>query len=271
MPILNRVLVAAFVALAASTVQGASLDKADMLDKHGLLSDAKRELIDVYFGPDPKAKAQALYLLGALEFRDNNVTAAMHAWRELATRFPKSEQAALVADRLKQLAEIVQDVSKSSAENAVAQSYISHGDFWSSKKRERFTIDSSWLPRVEMAIAWYDRVLKEFPRTTAARIAHEQKIRTLLGWEDGRAEKEGVAGDFATYMPQLLASFTAFEADFPDAGSLQAFRFQIAQVFWKHRDWAGAKQWLSVIVEKAGTEPSFYRDLADRRLQRLEY
>jgi len=266
-----RILLTLVLVLAAGATRAASVEKAEMLSAHGLQADAKRELIDVVFGPDPKQKPQALYLLGSIEFRENEVTAAVQAWRELVTRFPKSEQAALVTVRLKQLTETVASLSKSGTDNAVAQAYLSHGDFWTSRKAERFRIDSSWLPHVEMATAWYDRVLVEFPTSGAARTAYEQKLRAVLGWREGRDEAEGLEADFGKYMPLVLATFEAFERDFPEASSLQAFRFQIAQGYWSHRRWADARKWLEVIVEKAGSEPSFYRDLAERRLQKLEF
>lgn len=72
-------------------------------------------------------------------------------------------------------------------------------------------------------------------------------------------------------MPLVLATFEVFERDFPEAPSLQAFRFQIAQAYWGHRGWDNARKWLELIVEKAGSEPSFYKDLAERRLQKLEF
>jgi len=116
-------------------------------------------------------------------------------------------------------------------------------------------------------------VLAEFPKSSAARMAYEQKLRTFLGWRGGRneGEAEGLEADFGKYMPLVLATFEAFERDFPEAASLQAFRFQIAQGYWGHRVWANARQWLELILEKAGSEPSFYKELAERRLQKLEF
>ena len=249
----------------------ATAEKAEALALHGLVPDAKRELIEVIFGADAKPKPQALFMLGNLEFKENNVTAALQSWRDLVARYPKSEQAVEVADRIKQLSEVVQEVSRSSAENAVAQSYLAHGDFWSAKKSDRFMIDSSWLPKVEMSVAWYDKVLQEFPKSAASRLAHEQKLRTLLGWKDGRDEAEGVKGNYGLYLPQLLAAFAAFEAEHPGAGSLQAFRYQVAQVYWGHKDWANTRLWLQAIIDKAGTGESFYKSLAQQRLQKVEF
>jgi hypothetical protein len=72
-------------------------------------------------------------------------------------------------------------------------------------------------------------------------------------------------------MPELLATFASFETDFPDAPTLQAFRFQIAQQYWRARDWEKTKEWLNLIVAKSGPGDSFYKDLAQRRLEKVEY
>jgi hypothetical protein len=72
-------------------------------------------------------------------------------------------------------------------------------------------------------------------------------------------------------MPLLLSTFSAFESELPDASTLQPFKYQIAQAYWGHKDWEKTKEWLNIIIEKSGSNDSFYNDLAKRRLQKLEY
>ena len=72
-------------------------------------------------------------------------------------------------------------------------------------------------------------------------------------------------------MVQLLKTFEAFERDFPKAGSLQAFRYQIAQAYWRNKDWAKTREWLNTIIKIAEVKDSFYKDLAKRRLAKVEY
>jgi len=121
---------------------GASVDKAIMLRKHLLLPQAKAELIEVIFGTaTDAAKARAFYELGTIDFAEKNVGTALETWTQLVEKYPTSEQAGLVKDRIKELAEIVGEASKATAENAVAQSYISNADFWSEGKDQIFHID----------------------------------------------------------------------------------------------------------------------------------
>ena len=252
----------------------ASVEKASMLNQHGLTQDAKSELIDVVFGKSTDAeKAEAYYLLGSIAFDENKVTVALDSWRELVKKYPGSDQARTVKDRISELAEIVGESAKESVENAIALSYLRHGDFWSRGKDNIFTIDYSWIPNVETAIKWYDKVISEFPKSAASRIAYQDKLRTILGWEEsGRyGDKHGIRSSASKYMPQLLETFASFEKEHPTASTLQAFRYQIAQAYWKNKDWAKTREWLNLIIKKSGKGDSFYKDLAERRLQKIEY
>lgn len=256
-------------------VDAASLEKAILLNEHGLTVDAKRELIDLIFEKRSKAddKAQAYYLLGNIAFGEEKIRVALDAWNHLVNEYPNSEEAGLVRNRITELSEIVIGSAKESLDNAVARSYLRHAEFWSEDKSDVFMIDSSWIPKVEAAMKWYDKVLTEFPNSKASRIAYEGKLKTLLGWKTrGRYESSyGVMGNFNKYMPLLLQTFEEFEILAPDAPTLQAFRYQIAQVYWNHRNWNLTRKWLNKIINKAGENDSFYRDLAERRLIKVEY
>ena len=224
-----------FISL-SSLALAASLEKAISLNEHGLTTDAKRELINLIFEKRSKSddKAQAYYLLGNIAFSEDRIKVALNSWEHLVDKYPNSEEAGLVKDRIAELSEIVIGSAKENLDNAIARSYLRHADFWSEDKSEIFKIDSSWIPNVEAAIKWYDKVLIEFPNSKASRIAYEGKLRTLLGWkevgEDGRYY--GIRSDFTKYMPLLLQTFERFEKDHPDASTLQAFRYQIAQAYW---------------------------------------
>jgi tetratricopeptide (TPR) repeat protein len=259
---------------ATLNVYGASYPKAEMLNEYGLVGEAKAELIDVIFSTLPETeKAKAYYLLGSIAFSENKVSTALESWRQLMNKYPTSKEALLVKDRIKELAEIVGDAGKESIDNAIAQSYLRHGDFWSKGKDYKFTIDSSWIPKVEAAITWYDKVIKEYPNSMASRVAYEEKMRTLLGWEDpGRdGAAYGIRKSFGTYMPQLLETFNAFEKAYPNASTMQAFRYQIAQAYWGNKDWAKTREWFNLVIEKAGESDSFYKETAQARLKKIEY
>ena len=174
---------------------------------------------------------------------------------------------------MKDLAQIAGEIQGESLSNAIAQGYIRNGDFWSRGKNQIFSIDSSWIANIDAAAKWYDKTIAEFPKSPAARVAYEEKMRALLGWKEiGQyGTSHGLQEDFAKYMPLLLATFEAFEGDFPDSGTLQAFRYQIAQAYWIRKDWSNAKKWLNRIIEKDSGADSFHADLAKRRLEKLKY
>ena len=263
-----------FACIISSLAYAQSFDKAQMLLQYGLSKEAKIELINIVFGDyEEKIKAKAYYLLGNIAFDENKVSVALETWKELYTKYPESSEAIVVKDRIKDLTDIVGDISKETIANAIAVSYLRNGDFWSKGKSDKFLIDSSWIPNIETAVKWYDKVIFEYPNTTAARIAYQSKLKTILGWEEtGKyGQKYGIKESFSDYKTQLLDTFGSFEKEYPEDSSLQAFRYQIAQLYWHARDWDKTREWLNIIIEKAGNGDSFYKDLAQRRLLEVEY
>jgi hypothetical protein len=257
-----------------SKATAASVEKAAMLNQYGLPQESKSELIDVIFSKSADSKkARAYYLLGSIAFDENKVAVALDSWRQLVDKYPTSTEAKTVQVKINELSEIVGESARESIENAVALSYLRHGDFWSKGKSSNFTIDSSWIPSVETSIKWYDKVILEFPRSTASRVAYQDKIRTLLGWKDpGKYGGEhGVESSLSKYMPQLLETFSAFESEHPSASTLQAFRYQIAQAYWKKKDWKNTREWLNTVIAVSGDGDGFYKDVAKRRLKKIEY
>lgn len=269
----HLLLIIGLTLLAPVLVYAASIEKAVTFRQNGLITEAKKELIDIIYTKDDKSKPEAYYLLGTIAFGERNISSALDSWKKLVEKFPKSSQAALVKDRVKQLAEITGEVTKVTIENAVAQSYLRHADFWSERKKDIFMIDSSWIPHVEAAIKWYDKVIQEFPKSEASKIAYEGKLKTIIGWEEtGRyGSAYGLKADFSKYMPLMLSTFAAFEAEHPDAATLQPFRYQIAQAYWSHKDWEKTREWLNTLIAKSEKNDSFYSDLAVRRLDKVEH
>jgi tetratricopeptide (TPR) repeat protein len=251
----------------------AAYRKAVLLNQHGLDDLAKAELIDIVMGKaSPQEKAKALYLLGSIAFSEKRIVIALSTWRELVATYPESPEAVDVRDRIAQLAEMAGEGAKESADNAVAESYLRNADFWSGGRDQIFGIDSSWIPHVEAAIKWYDKVITEFPGTTASRMAHEDKLFTILGWKDRRYEaiRYGLEADFDKFMPMMQESLAAFEKEHPNASAIQAFRFQIAQAYWRKKDFDNARIWLNKIVAAAGDIDSFYGHLAKERLVHMQ-
>ena len=272
----TQLLLVVCFALLSSSGYGQSYDKALMLEEHGLREDSKRELIDVLFAPKSTKteQAKALYLLGSISVDEGRVEAGLSRWRELQTKYPETEEAKHVTERAEALSSLVGESAKSFVTNAVASTYLRHADFWSRGKSSIFSIDSSWIPKVETAITWYDLVLDEFPHSPAALVAFESKMKTLIGWKDP-GEVGMRYGLFRVendpHMALLIQCFEDYLAAFPKAGSRQAFRYQIAQTYWHRQDWENTRIWLNKIIESEPNGKSFYIDLARRRLEKVEY
>ncbi len=260
-------------AILASSVNAQSLPKAQMLFDHGLAGEAQRELIDVVFSPgNPNDKAKALNLLATIAIDKNNLKAALDAWNRLIRDFPKTPEAISAKTRIPLLASALGQIAEESVDDATARVYLRSGDFWAKERDRIFRIDASWIPKVEAATYWYDRVIAEFPNTSAARIAYEDKMRTLLGWkEPGQYGENQGAKASASYLAELEATFREYEKAYPTTAGAQGFRFLISQAYWQRKDWLKTREWLNEILEKDGSGKSFYKDLAERRLKKVEY
>ena len=242
--------------------------------RHNLLERAKEVFIITLHDTKASAetKADALYWLGQISFEEGRYTVAFDDWEKSAKEYPQSQQAKEITERLAQLQDVIAQVSGESISSVVARSYIQHGDFWSKAER-RFTIDSSWLPNVELAIEWYDRVIEEFPDSDAAEIAYQRKLYTLLGWEElGQyGDSYGSKKDFKKYMPQILETFTEFEKAIPNSSYLQGFRYQIAQAYWGKKKWSETREWLQKVIDAGEGTKTFYTETAKARLTKVEY
>ncbi len=241
---------------------------------HNLRARALEIFIELLNKPQASAanKAEALYYMGQLSFDEGRYSTALNDWQRLIKNYPTSPKATEIKARLAQLREIFAKVSDESLSSVIAQSYIRNGDFWS-KADTTFTIDSSWLPHVELAIQWYDKTISEFPGTDAAEMAFQRKMFVLIGWEErGQyGSSYGVKNNFSKYMPQLLKTFEEFETAFPNSSYLQGFRYQIAQAYWGQKDWENTRLWLNKILEKSKGQTSFYTETAKARLNKIEY
>jgi tetratricopeptide (TPR) repeat protein len=253
---------------------GQSVEVAKDYSQHGLNEKAKDILISALHnsGTTPANKAKALYLLGTISFDEGRVSVALTDWQTLIKEFPQTPEAKEISARLAQLNEMVTKLSDGNVTSAVARSYLSNGNFWS-KGESKFVIDSSWLPQIELATEWYDRVILEFPGSDAAELAYEKKVIALLGSREiGRdGESYGLKADYNKYLPQVLGTFAAMESAFPTNSSLQALRYQIAQAYWGHKDWANTRLWLQTIIDKSNGEHTFYTELAKARLTKIEF
>jgi len=249
------------------------LQKAIWLYECRLLRESQLALVDflVQSGIHPLEKSAAMYLLGRINFEENKFQSAVKIWQMLVEEFPQSYEGKLVDDRLSELLQILPGASNEYIDDIRASMYLKNGDYWIVGKGAGFCVDTAYINNIEAAVHWYDKTITEFPESAAARLAHEQKLKTLIGWKDSEnfGMAYGAMGEFETYMPKVLDAFRAFEKAFPLVPSLQPIRYQIAQLYWSQKDFVNTDVWLKQVIENGSEEDSFYVDLATRRLHKL--
>jgi len=247
--------------MAGGALYAQDVDWARDLYVHGLKSRAMETYIGILHTAaySAEAKAEALYYMGQISFEDGSFATAMNDWQKLVATYPDSPRAAELKDRFTQLQEVYSKPSDPPIDSVVARSYIRNGDFWAGGER-KFSFDTSLLPNIDLGVAWYDRVIQEFPASDAADVAMQRKVFLWLG---------AVESEYSRNLQGLLDAFAAYEAAFPKDENLQAFRYQISQVYWKHGDWSTTATWLNKIIGAAGNKSSFYSDMAKARMENM--
>ena len=165
------------------------------------------------------------------------------------------------------------------------ENYLMNGNFYSAGKPRKLGIDLSYIDKVDTAIWWYDKVIREFKGTEEANEAYRQKIRTLIGWTDGYGKDKREFGlhDYnktRKYFPLIETTFLELEVGYPDDEYLEAFAFQIAQQYFYHlivyqknmknnyKD--DCIKWLEKTIALAEGKDTFYSHLAKLRLKMLQ-
>jgi len=272
---MQKILSVLFIILLPIAVVASPIDKANKYMDYGLSSDAKKIFIDIVFdeGSSDDHKAESHYRLGAIAFSENKLEIALEEWVLLQSDYPDQGEKLNISKKIDLISQVYGRTAENVLENAVARSYIKNGDFYSDEKSEITTIDTSWIPNIEAAVQWYDRVIEEFPQTDEAKSAYLKKFATVLGWQ-GRGQYSsdyGTYADYKKYAPMLEGVLSAFETEFPDDGNLQRLRFSIAQVHWSNRRFKETREWLNLVIEKDKGKGGFYADLSKWRLQKVEY
>jgi hypothetical protein len=262
------------LALPANISFAEKTDVPERFYEFGLTDDAKRKFIAITFDPEASDvdKSKSLSRLGDIAFEEQKVALALKTWKELLKSYPDSDEANLVMERINQIGQMVGETTGDTLNNAIASSYIRHGDWWSKDKKEMLTIDSSWIPHDKVSIGWYERVIEEFPDSAASVLAIKKKFYTVYGWEEpGKyGETYGVIGK-KRRVTDLIAVYEALIVASPNDPDLQRFRYMIAQSYWNKKMFSETREWLQRIIDAGEGELGFYEDLAEWRMQKVEY
>ena len=205
-----------------------TVSRALMLKQHGLVDGAKGMFIEiVHSDAHDSSKATSLYHLGLIAFNERQLQAALNTWNSIINQYPNSTEAELVSEQIEYLEEEIADFSSDIVSDVTARLYLKHAEFWSGDiKRTTWTIDTSYLDHIRLACDWYDKVIREFPETDAAKKAHIEKFRTILG-------ESGIQLSFSRYIDPLLTAYHEFEKTFPGDENLPAMKYQVSQAYWK--------------------------------------
>jgi tetratricopeptide (TPR) repeat protein len=248
--------------VAAAALHAQDIPWARDLYIHGLKDRAMESFIAILHTPSTADdRAEALYYIGQISFEQGSFATAMNDWEKLVADYPKSPRALELKDRFTQLREVYSKLADPPLDSVVARSYIKNGDFWAGGER-KFSLETKFLPSLDLGVSWYDRVINEFPGSMASDVAMQRKVFLWLSFADE---------DWPRNLQGLLDAFAAYEAAFPKDENMQAFRYQVSQVYWRHGDWQTVATWLNKIIEASGGRDTFYSDLAKARLENMHF
>lgn len=273
----HKILGFLILTLATSGASASTTEVATRYLEHNLNDRAKEVFIEIATSQDsePSDIATAIYQLGSIALNENNVEIAIKEWETLLSDYPEQASAYDIAGKLKIMGDIYGKSAERSLQNAIAQSYIQNGDFYTSEKSETTTIDTSWIPLIEASVGWYDRVIEEFPNTEEAKQAYLKKFAAYVGWRArGQYDQDyGIYSDFQINqaLKNMENLIVEYEQMFPSDNNLQRMRFTIAQAYWNKKDWAKTREWLNVIIDNDDGINGFWKDVAEWRLKKVEY
>ena len=183
---MKRSIVVGFVLAAfAGPSLAQSFAKAELFLENGLTTEAQKELIElISTSANSPDKPKALNMLASIAVDRNNPKAAIDAWNRLIRQYPASPEAVAAKRRLPILVSVVGQVAEETITDAAARVMLRNADFWAKERERIFTIDSSFIHNLDAAVFWYDKVIADHTGTTAAKVAFEEKMRSLFGWKE---------------------------------------------------------------------------------------
>lgn len=265
-----------------------SAEKAQMLYKHGLIEDAKREAIGVLFQPHHRsAETASKFLLARISLAEGRFGHAVELWAELVDKDPESPLARESQVLLEQVRALNVQTDRSAVDNVRAATYFSAAEFWLGDLNEHQPIDVQAIPIEEAAAHWLEKIALEFPGTPAAELAMRDRARAFLGRPFGAESGPGIGALGSLTNPNMLGSSNAavrndrvqfwmkqaidavreLESGFPGSAYLPQLKFLVADAYMRADQVSDAKHWLEAVYREAKAE-SFWSHIARLRLDR---
>ena len=273
---------------AAQTVRKYSADKAQMLYKHGLVEDAKREAIGVMFEGHTRVNdTAARFLLARIALAEGRFGHAVELWSELVEGDPENPLARESQILLEQVRALNVQTDRSAVDNVRAATYFSAAEFWLGDLNQHQPIDVRSIPVEEAAAHWLEKIAREFPGTPAAELAMRDRARAFLGrpFNPEAGPGIGALGSLTNpllqsganaavrndrvqfWMKQAIDAVRDLESGFPGSAYLPQLKFLVADAYMRADQVSDAKLWLEAVYREAKAE-SFWSHIARLRLDR---
>ncbi|MDB4314390.1 hypothetical protein N9953_04340 [Akkermansiaceae bacterium] len=244
----------------------------DLMD-YGLFDKATEEFIRLSNESVDKDTQKKCWLnLGKIAVIQKKIQIAAKYWNQLIAQFPESEEAQEIKSQLSSILKSNQEATVDDVKSAIATQYFEELDFYS-EASNLWSIDISYFSRVDMAVYWADRIIKEFPNTPSHELALVEKFKTSMGWEDNNDRRYGALSygddDREKYLSQAEKVVNDLEKNFPNSSALGNMYYQLGQFYWRWRRTndtynKSAKLWFLKAQKRSGEGGDIYQNVEAR-------
>ncbi len=273
---MKQTLVICYMMFVISGLFSQNIEMAKALNQHGLKDKALEEFIKIYFNNSSivAVKAEALYYMGDISFKSSNIDIALLDWDELVKKYPDTEFAKMAQENILQINGALNKLSHKNNLSVIASVYFNNAKFWDDSP-EQYTIEERGILSLDMALYWYDRIIKEFPNSVSSELAQEKKIKCLISGISTGSGRELITRykDYRYFdldIPKVIEAYNKLEAEFPNNSNLNSIRYQISQAYNLKEDYDNTLTWLNIILSKNNNEENFYTKLARERVAYIE-
>lgn len=212
----------------------------------GVSNEAKIEFIKVLHDPTKRSSYDvAEYYLGYLDFKAQNYELASKHWKTLLTRYPNSPYSQKAKEQTQFAYELLAKQQTLASQDLDNVALFEAANFLIDRPLS-VQIDTSYLPKEDMAIEWLEKVANKYPKTPAAARAIFREALLYYGWgKEGigaYSKSEGYGFSYelfyskrpsraSDYLGKIKQIFDRLQRDYPDSRYAVPVAFLIGQAY----------------------------------------
>jgi outer membrane protein assembly factor BamD (BamD/ComL family) len=276
----------AFLSLSVPPAHSQNPELAKDLAEEGVTNEAKIEFVRVLHDSSKKAAyAEAHYYLGQISFREKKYDRAVFHWNILVKQYPDSSYVKKAREQIRIAYALLSRETELFGESLEIGNLFQNAEFLVGQPM-RVSIDTSFLPKGDLAIECLEEVVKRFPDSPDAPRALFREALIYYGWgKNGIGQYSSPEGYGFTfhqyykpdarqvqfYIGKIIAALEQLEKQYPDSFYKVPVAFLAGQAYWAaaggKTDLDARTYWGKVLNWTQNDTASTYRQIAEKRLK----